>query len=89
MGVGTEVIKMLKEEVEELKSKVAELEENELTPQRRDFIKRLIKGVRNQCYQDPAITEAKEEYDEDIVPLKWVDAVILCRVIEEDVLKAG
>ena len=53
---------------------------------RKDFIIRLIAGVRKQIEKDPREIKIREELGEDCISAKWIDASTLCRVIEKDVL---
>ena len=52
-----------------------------MKPERIDYLERLVEGVRGQvkksyCWYDGEIT----------IPAKWLDADILCDVIEKEVL---
>ena len=53
---------------------------------RLDYLKRLIKGVRKQTDKDPETIEAKEELGDEVTIARWVDANLLCMVIEKDIL---
>lgn len=53
---------------------------------RKDFIIRLIAGVRKQIEKDPREIKIREELGEDGISARWVDAASLCSVIEKDVL---
>ena len=54
---------------------------------RKDYIRRLIAGLRSQIAKDPATIEAIKAAREGAIPWKWVDAAILCDVVEKDILK--
>jgi len=46
-----------------------------------DYIKRLIEGVREQAKKDFTAIEGDK-----CIPPKWLDAVLLCDVIEKELL---
>lgn len=54
---------------------------------RKEYLSRLIEGVRKQITEDPDTIQAQQEcgYD-DITIARWIDATLLCAVIEEEVL---
>ena len=53
---------------------------------RKDYIRRLIAGVRRIVKNAPENKKA-ERYLKGSVSLKWIDIILLCDVIEEDVLR--
>ncbi|MBU6232309.1 hypothetical protein KGP36_06780 [Patescibacteria group bacterium] len=53
---------------------------------RKEYISRLIAGVRRERDSDPDTMRAKEECGEEVRISRWIDASILCLVIEEEVL---
>jgi len=61
--------------------------DKELKPTiRKDYIRRLIAGVRKQMAKDPRTIEAVKEFGEEVTIGAWLDASILCCVIEKDIL---
>lgn len=59
---------------------------SELSPKRKDYLKRLIAGVRRQVDKDPTTIEVRAEYGDECTPARWIDAELLCSVIESDIL---
>jgi hypothetical protein len=53
---------------------------------RKEYIKRLIEGVRHQIEEDPLTIEGVDLMGEGTLPARWTDAELLCSVIEIDVL---
>ena len=55
---------------------------------RKEYLARLIKGVREQRATDPDTIQAQKDCGgyEDVTIARWIDASILCDVIEEEVL---
>lgn len=53
---------------------------------RKDYMRRLIKGVRDMIEDDPDTIKARKELGDEVTIGRWIDAKILCNVIEEDVL---
>ena len=53
---------------------------------RKDYLKRLIAGVREAKERDPDTIKAKEELGSQVTIAKWVDAELLCMVIENEIL---
>jgi hypothetical protein len=51
-----------------------------------EYLKKLISGVRRAIADDPDTITAKAEYGDDITIGRWVDASILCDVVERDLL---
>jgi hypothetical protein len=60
-----------------------------MCPQRIDYIKRLIAGVRQEAEKDIAESGIRDRFeDEEIVCSgKFLDAMLLCDVIEKEVLR--
>lgn len=56
---------------------------------RKDYIRRLIAAVRKQMELDHDVIKAVEEHGEGVLTSRWVDAELLCMVIEEEVLGSG
>lgn len=52
---------------------------------RKDYIRRLIAGIRKEIEEDPDTIRAKAE-DGDVLINRWLDVSLLCLVIEEEVL---
>lgn len=57
-----------------------------LSDKRKDYLRRLIAGVRRQIDQDPETIKAREECGDELIIGTWVDASLLCLVVEKDVL---
>ena len=57
-----------------------------ITDDKKDYIRRLIAGVRKQIEKDPDIIKASADYGDDVTIARWMDASILCLVIEEYLL---
>lgn len=53
---------------------------------RKDYMMRLIAGVRESIDKDPDIIKAREEHGSEVINGVWLDAELLCRVVEEEVL---
>lgn len=53
---------------------------------RKEYLRKLIAGVREQMAKDPEMIQARLEYGEEILTSRWWDAEILCLVIEQEVL---
>jgi hypothetical protein len=53
---------------------------------RKDYIRRLIAGVRRSMERDPDTIKARNEMGDEVTIGRWVDASILCDVVEQDVL---
>jgi hypothetical protein len=49
----------------------------------KDYILRLIEGVRKQIEKDPDTIKACNELGDDVAIARWFDASILCDVIED------
>ena len=47
----------------------------------RDYLTRLIAGVREQAEKEYGVFDG-----EPTIPPKWLDAVLLCDVVERDIL---
>lgn len=64
---------------------------DDMNEDRKDYIRRLIVGVREQIAKDPETIEINEQVTEygDLTPAKWVDADLLCSVIEKEVLDSN
>lgn len=75
-----------KRENKRLRERVAELENGFLNPDRADFMRSLIEGIRKQIEADPATIAAKKKFGDGITIGTWMDAKLLCNTIEEDVL---
>ena len=58
----------------------------ELPEDRADYLTRLIVGVREQIAEDPETIKAKEDYGDEVLIGKWIDAELLCSVVEIDIL---
>lgn len=58
---------------------------------RKDYMKKLINGIRKQIENDPDTIEANErykiEYEEGVIIPRWIDVTLLCDVIEKDILE--
>ena len=52
----------------------------------KDYLRRLIKGVRHQAGIDPETVEAKNMFDMELITARWIDAELLCLTIEQDIL---
>lgn len=57
-----------------------------LTDERKDYLRRLIAGVRRMIDKDPETINAREEFGEECITGKWIDASLLCLVVEKDIL---
>ena len=53
---------------------------------RKDYLKRLIEGVRYVMENDPEMIQAKAVFGDEATPSKWLDATLLCKVIEDEIL---
>lgn len=53
---------------------------------RKDYMRRLIRGVRAMIEYDPDTINAKKELGDGVTISRWIDAKILCNIIEDDVL---
>ena len=53
---------------------------------RKEYIRRLIAGVRKSMAEDPRTIAAVEECGEGVVIGTWLNAYLLCIVVEKDVL---
>jgi len=58
-----------------------------LTEERKDYLRRLVSGVRRQIDQDPETIKAREECGDGCLIGTWIDASLLCLVVEKDVLR--
>ena len=75
------------ESPEELFDYAKNLEDDLLTDACKDYLRRLIIGVRKEMVKDPETIEAKAALGDEIMVHRWVDAELLCMTIEKDVLK--
>lgn len=52
----------------------------------KDYMRRLISGVRQQIKKDPDTIKACNDCGDDVTIARWIDASILCDVIEDYLL---
>ncbi len=53
---------------------------------RKDYLRRLIDGVRDQMASDPETVTAKLINGDETITSRWIDAELLCSVIECEIL---
>lgn len=53
---------------------------------RKDYIRRLIAGIREEIEKDPDTMRARENHGEKAIIRRWFDVELLCYVIEKEVL---
>lgn len=54
---------------------------------RQEYVRKLIAGVRKQCRIDPETIEASEEIGRQAIPARWIEAMILCDIVERELLR--
>lgn len=53
---------------------------------RKEYLLRLIRGVRKQIENDPETVAAKKELGDEVTIGKWADATFLCDIVEQEVI---
>lgn len=52
----------------------------------KDYIRRLISGIREEMEKDPDMIRARANHREKAIIRRWFDVELLCYVIEKEVL---
>jgi len=57
--------------------------------EKKEYLRKLMDGVRKQALLDPDTVKAREEIGRDLITNRWMDAMLLCDVVENEVLGAA
>ena len=57
-----------------------------VSDKKKDYMRRLIKGIRIQESLDPDTIKARKDFGDDVTTGRWTDVELLCITIEQEIL---